>query len=148
MAVANCVTTHSAQFGAQIATRSPGSKPERQQPRRERIDPLPELAVGPADALLPHSQRVAVAVPGDGPVERDADRLADQLRIGRAMHITQFCAHRCGSCGVRRSCVHSDGAIGAGAPLSGMTGGAGEADQTGGSRRAGCGGAAGGSCPA
>src|SRR5208283_4862529 len=62
---------------------------EREQPRGKGIDPLLQLAIGPADALVPDDQRVAIAKPLGGPVEIDPDRLADQRLRRCAMDITQ-----------------------------------------------------------
>ena len=57
--MANCVTTHSALLGDQMPIRSPGSQAERQQPGGERVDLGFQLAIGPADVLVAHDQRVA-----------------------------------------------------------------------------------------
>ena len=89
LAVANCVTTHSALFGDQMPTRSPGSQPQRQQPGGERVDLVAEFAVGPADALLAHDQPGPVAVSRHRAVEVGADRLAEQRLRGGAMHIAR-----------------------------------------------------------
>ena len=57
-------------------------QPQRQQAGREIVDAAAELAPAPADVLVAHHQRFAVAVGLDGAVEEGADGLADQL-LGR-----------------------------------------------------------------
>src|SRR5207237_2973830 len=62
---------------------------ERQQPARKGINPLLEVAIAPAQLLVPHDQRVMFAEPLDGAVEMDADRLADQRDRAGAMDIAR-----------------------------------------------------------
>src|SRR5207237_6701794 len=63
---------------------------ERQQPARKGINPLLEVAIAPAQLLVPHDQRVMFAEPLDGAVEMDADRLADQRDRAGAMDIARL----------------------------------------------------------
>ena len=52
LAEAYWTSTHSAQFGLQIPSRSPGSQAERREPAGDAVDLGVELRVGPADVLM------------------------------------------------------------------------------------------------
>jgi hypothetical protein len=80
LAVAYWVSTHSAQLGAQMPTRSPLRGPAPRSPR-ERVHLRVQLLVGQPDVLESHDERLTVAEPRDGAFEVLADRLADQ-RLG------------------------------------------------------------------
>ena len=64
-----------------------GLQPERQQPGREGVDPLLQLAIGPAQILLPYDQCIAIGPALCGRVEVFAQCLADQRLLAAAMHI-------------------------------------------------------------
>ncbi len=73
-----------------------GRKPEREQAGGERVDPRLQCGIGPANILVAHDQRVAVAPARRRPVEMHANRVADQRR-GRdavAVALRQF-RHDC-----------------------------------------------------
>ena len=90
LAVANWVITHSALFGDQMPMRSPRLQAERQQPRGKPVDPFLQIAVCPADLLMPDDQRIICAKAFDNAVEMHADRIADKRRIARPVHIAQL----------------------------------------------------------
>ena len=54
------------------------------------VDPPPQLAVAPTDALMAHDQRGTVAIGRDGAVEMAADGLADQLPVGDTVVVRDF----------------------------------------------------------
>jgi hypothetical protein len=61
---------------------------EREEAGGERIDPLFQLAVAPANLLMARDQRVARREAFGDAIEMDADRLADQRRVADAVDIT------------------------------------------------------------
>ena len=84
LAVAYCTSVHSAQFGAQMPTRSPLLDAEAQQAVASASTVGAQLGVGPAAAGRHVDQRLAVAVRGDRPVEVVADGVAEQRDVGGA----------------------------------------------------------------
>ena len=84
---ANCVSTHSAQFGDQMPSRSPGSRPRRIRPHREIVNAPLQLPVAPPYVLMRNHQRLALRVLQGCRVEHPADRGADQRLIAGALHI-------------------------------------------------------------
>ena len=64
-----------------------GRKPERQQPGGQGVDLGFQLAIAPADVLLPHDQRVALAPALRRLVEMHADGVADQRHVGGAVDV-------------------------------------------------------------
>ena len=80
LAVAYWTSAHSAQFGLQMPTRSPGSIPAAMNARARAIDRLAELRVRVAEVLVDRDERLAVAEPLDRAVEVVADRVAQQRR--------------------------------------------------------------------
>ena len=93
MAVAYWMSTHSAQLGDQMPTRSPRSIPCASRPRRDAVDRGVELGVGEAQALVAADERLAVGEPRDRALEVVADRLAQQrdvvgaVAVGRTGHV-------------------------------------------------------------
>ena len=82
-AVAYWTTVHSAQFGAQMPTRSPLASPAATQRLGEAVHLLAEDGIRPPQSLGAVDQRLAVAEPGDGRVEVGPDRLLEQRRLLR-----------------------------------------------------------------
>ena len=78
LAVAYWTSTHSAQLGDQIPTRSPFAEPGREQPGRDAVDGRVELRVGQPHVLVAGDHRVAVAEARGRALEVGADRLAEQ----------------------------------------------------------------------
>ena len=72
---------HSAQFGAQMPTRSPFPMPARDQPAGQVVDVAVQLGPGPAPAARELDQRLAVGMGRDGALEVGADGLLEQRRL-------------------------------------------------------------------
>src|SRR5262249_20510194 len=70
-------------------------EPEGQQTSSEGVHSLLQLAVGPANLLVPNNQRVAVTKTLDDPVEMDTDCIANKGRIACTVDITQLGHFRC-----------------------------------------------------
>ena len=83
-AVAYCTSTHSAQFGAQMPTRSPLLDAQGEQPAGHPVDVAVQLGVGPAAAARAVDQRLPVAEPGHGALQVRPDRVAEQRELGGA----------------------------------------------------------------
>ena len=78
LAVAYWVRVHSAQFGAQIPTRSPLVMPGAEEAEGERVDFCVQLRVAQPDPGRPVDQGKLVGVAGDGAVQVLADGVAQQ----------------------------------------------------------------------
>ena len=89
-AVAYWTSAHSAQFGLQIPTRSPGSIPAAMSARARAVHGLAELRVRVAQVLVDGDERLAVAEPRDRAVEVVADRVAQQRRGRRPGCVRQL----------------------------------------------------------
>src|SRR5579871_4341399 len=97
LAVAYWVSTHSAQFGAQMPTRSPLPMPASSSPG-QRVHVCGELGVAPP----PHGvrvrsvdERLALAEGGHRGIEVRADGVAEQRRHGRSGGVAQIPGHAC-----------------------------------------------------
>ena len=89
-AVAYWTSAHSAQFGLQMPTRSPGSTPAAIERPGAPVHGLTELRVGVAEVLVDGDERLAVAEPRDGAVQVVADRVAQQRRGRRSRCVRQL----------------------------------------------------------
>ena len=88
-AVAYCTSTHCAQFGDQIPTRSPLSSPAAHQPACERVNLRRRIRRRySARILMEGDERLLVRHPaGDGRLEARADRLAEQRCLADAARV-------------------------------------------------------------
>ena len=64
-------------------------EPERQEAGGKGVDLLLEFPVGPADLLMTDNQCMTLGKAPDHPVEMHADRIADEWRVARPVHIAQ-----------------------------------------------------------
>jgi hypothetical protein len=88
-AVANWVMTHSALFGDHTQMRSPRFESKRQEASR-RVNPLLQLAIRPADLLVPDDEGLTVRKALDYSVEMHANRITDKWSVARAVYVTQL----------------------------------------------------------
>ena len=86
-AVAYWTSTHSAQFGLQIPTRSPFSMPGREEGAGQVVDRSVELRVRQAHVLERDDERLVVGEAGHRRREVLADGLADEGHRGRAVRV-------------------------------------------------------------
>ncbi len=83
LAVAYCTIVHSAQFGAQMPTRSPFSMPSAIKSPCDEVDLGIELAVGPSPIAGDVDECLGIGVRRDRAFEVLSDRLLEDRNVGR-----------------------------------------------------------------